>query len=86
MHGEEFTEIEQENQLNYKRNQKNEAKIRSAERVREVQGAGGALATGGRQCSSACLRIGAREQTQGEISTNLAALTFLWAEASPFQA
>lgn len=30
MHGEEFTEIEQENQFNYKRNQKNEAKIRSA--------------------------------------------------------
>lgn len=30
MHREEFTEIEQENQFNYKRNQKNEAKIRSA--------------------------------------------------------
>ena len=29
-HREEFTEIEQENQFNYKRKQKNEAKIRSA--------------------------------------------------------
>lgn len=86
MHREGFTEIEQENQFNYKRNQKNEAKIRSAERFREVQGAGWVLVIAGRQCRSACLQISAREKTQGKLPTNLAALTLLWAEASPFQA
>lgn len=89
MHREGFTEIEQENQFNYKRNQKNEATIRSAERFREVQGAAGATVIAGRPGPSVCLKVGAREQTgagRGCLPRNLAALTLLWAEASPSQA
>lgn len=67
VHRKEFTEIEQENQFNYKRNQKKEAKIRSAQRLREVQGAGGVLLIGGWPHSSAGLKISAREKAPGNF-------------------